>query len=131
MKKFSGHLGSAFFLMLFAISSSMAQGKQQAPQPSQPSGGNRPSVSQPPSQGQFQGPLYVEGRVVADNGQPASAPVSVKLSCGSTTVQTIKTDPKGYFRFTLGLSGPQSNFDLGAADESSSPFGGLGSGSGS
>src|SRR4051794_33960897 len=108
MKKLSGHLGSAIFLVFVVVCSSSAQNKPPASQPSQPSG-NRGSVSQPSSQNRdFQAPMYVEGQVITDNGQPAPSSVSVKLSCGSSTVQTIKTDSKGYFRFTLGVGGPQS-----------------------
>jgi hypothetical protein len=60
--------------------------------------------------------LYVEGQVINENGQPPSDSVSVKLSCGMRTLQTIRTDIKGYFRFALGM-GTQSNADFSAADE--------------
>jgi tetratricopeptide (TPR) repeat protein len=62
----------------------------------------------------------VEGRILADNGQPLSERVSVKLSCGTRTVQVIRTDLKGYFQFALG-AGVQSNLDFSAADEAPMP----------
>jgi tetratricopeptide (TPR) repeat protein len=60
--------------------------------------------------------MYVEGQVINENGHAPSDSVSVKLSCGMRTLQTIKTDIKGYFRFSLGM-GAQSNADFSAADE--------------
>src|SRR5882724_4685970 len=48
-------------------------------------------------------PMYVEGQLINENGQPPADPISVKISCGLRTLQTIKSDIKGYFRFTLGL----------------------------
>ena len=69
------------------------------------------------SQSQVQTPLYVNGRVLlADTGQPAPEPVSVQLDCGVSVLQVIQTDLKGYFQFTFG-AGPQSNANLGAADD--------------
>jgi tetratricopeptide (TPR) repeat protein len=65
-------------------------------------------------------PMYVEGQVINENGQPPADSISVKLSCGLRTLQTIKSDIKGYFRFTLGL-GNQANTDFSAADEAPSP----------
>jgi TolA-binding protein len=69
------------------------------------------------SQPQVQTPFYVNGRVLlADTGQPAPEPVSVQLDCGVSVLQVIQTDLKGYFQFTFG-GGPQSNANLGAADD--------------
>jgi Tetratricopeptide repeat len=78
------------------------------------SSGQRTSPGQ--STGQLQTPLYVNGRVLLDTGQPVQEPVSVGLTCGMRSMQTIHTDSKGYFQFTLG-AGPQGNMDLGAADQ--------------
>jgi len=61
-------------------------------------------------------PIYVEGQVLTETGQPAPDPVPVKLSCGMRTLQVIRTDMKGYFRFALG-AGTQANMDFSAADE--------------
>ena len=62
-------------------------------------------------------PMYVEGQIINENGQTPADPVSVRLNCGMRTVQTIKTDIRGYFRFALGI-GMQANTDFSAADES-------------
>ncbi len=136
MKRMPVYLSASLLLVVLMSFAPLAAHSQQQQPPSPPrsqppSGGNRPSTSaQPPNQPNrdFQGPLYVEGRVITDTGQAVPTAVSVRLSCGSTTVQTIKTDSKGYFRFTLG-AGTQSNFDFSAADESPSPFGTLSPGS--
>jgi tetratricopeptide (TPR) repeat protein len=77
-------------------------------------------------------PLYVDGRVVMDTGQPAPEPVSVELTCGMGTIQTIRTDLKGYFQFVLG-AGPQGNEDLSAASDTpiTRGLGGMGGNPGS
>ena len=84
--------------------------------PGQPGPLNQPS-NQPSSNPQLQVPLYVNGRIVMDNGQPAPEPVAVGLSCSSRTLQTIQTDLKGYFQFTLG-QGPRANADFSASNDS-------------
>jgi len=61
-------------------------------------------------------PVYVNGRVLMETGQPVPEPVSVGLSCGMRTVQVVHTDSKGYFQFTLG-SGPQGNIDTSASND--------------
>jgi len=61
-------------------------------------------------------PLYLEGRVLTENGQPVTESVSVKLSCGMRTLQVVRADMKGYFQFALGAGTP-SNADFSAADE--------------
>jgi tetratricopeptide (TPR) repeat protein len=60
-------------------------------------------------------PLYVEGQVINETGKAPDNPVPVRLNCGMRTLQTIRTDLRGYFRFTLGL-GAQANADFSAAD---------------
>lgn len=89
-------------------------------QPGQPG-----SVSQPSSP-QFQTPIYINGRVLMDSGQPVPEPVSVGLYCGMGEVEAIHTDIKGYFQFTFG-AGPQSNRDLTASDSSMGGIGGMNS----
>jgi hypothetical protein len=61
-----------------------------------------------------------------DNGQPIPEPVSVALGCGIQSLQTIHTDLKGYFQFTLG-AGSQSNMDFSASSDSPMSMGGGGS----
>ena len=70
------------------------------------------------------GPLYINGRVLMETGQPVPEPVSVGLNCGMQTVQSIHTDAKGYFQFVLG-AGPQSNVDFSASDDTTPNLGGL------
>jgi tetratricopeptide (TPR) repeat protein len=114
----------AALLVFCAVLPSWGQrgGSQGGSRPSAPSGGAAPNVSNQPigpgaSQPQVQTPLYVNGRVLlADTGQPAPEPVSVQLDCGVSVLQVIQTDLKGYFQFTFG-AGPQSNANLGAADD--------------
>lgn len=65
--------------------------------------------------GQPRGPHYVDGRVLLDTSQPAREPVSVELNCGTQSLQVIRTDVKGYFRFTFG-EGVQSNADFSASN---------------
>jgi len=114
-------------LVVWMASSSWAQAPSPspapAPQPAQPgagAGGNRGNTGQQePSQQQgrdTQLPLFVEGQIVDENGKSPSDPVSVKLTCGVRTLQTVRADIKGYFRFALGM-GTQANTDFSAADE--------------
>lgn len=89
----------------------------------QPGSVNTPPGQQPgtnQNQPQFQSPLYVNGRVLMDNGQPAPESVSVALGCGIRPLQVIHTDLKGYFQFTLG-AGPQGNTDFSASNDASMP----------
>ena len=58
----------------------------------------------------------MEGRVLTETGQPAPETVSVKLSCGMRTLQVVRADMRGYFRFALG-AGAQANLDFSAADQ--------------
>ena len=123
--------GLAGGLLLFTVCSLQAQNPP-SPQPStpptQPSPNRSPvgpsTQTQPSRQPQI--PLYIEGRVVNEFGQVPDQPVPVKLSCGIRTVQTIRTDIRGNFRFALG-AGTQANFDYSAAEEapSSSTFSGM------
>jgi hypothetical protein len=100
--------------------------------PGQPS--QRPGLNQP----QFQAPLYINGRILMDSGQPAPEPVSVTLGCGMRPLQVIYTDLKGNFQFNLG-SGPQGNEAMDASSDSisqtgngvQSPLGGVGAFAGS
>lgn len=117
--------GLAGGLALLAAGASWGQAPPPSPStpPSQPSGpgGNRGNSAQPDRGQQNLNdrlPLYVEGRVIDENGQPAD-PVSVGLNCGMRTLQTIKTDIGGYFRFVLGM-GTQSNTDFSAVDQAAS-----------
>ncbi len=110
--------------------------------PSQPSGpvSSQPTQQQPGlNQPQFQTPLYVNGRILMDNGQPVPESVSVSLGCGMRALQVIYTDSKGYFQFTLG-SGPQGNQAMDASSDTvfsptgngvPSAFGGIGQTAGS
>jgi Tfp pilus assembly protein PilF len=72
---------------------------------------------QPQGQPQFETPVFVNGRILMDTGQPAPEPVSVALGCGIRPLQVIHTDLKGYFQFTLG-AGAQSNMDFSASNDS-------------
>lgn len=126
MNRLLARIGVAGFLVLVVACRSWGQA-QQAPAPSTPpsqpasgSGSNRGNTGQqtdPNRQNRdSQMPMYVEGQIINENGQAPSDRISVKLSCGMRTLQTIKSDIRGYFRFALGL-GNQANFDLSAADE--------------
>ena len=124
MKQYLPRPCIAALLFFLAVLPSWGQrgGTQGGSRPSAPSGGAAPNVSNQPigpgsSQPQVQTPLYVNGRVLlSDTGQPAPEPVSVQLDCGVSVLQVIQTDLKGYFQFTFG-GGPQSNANLGAADD--------------
>jgi tetratricopeptide (TPR) repeat protein len=61
-----------------------------------------------------------------DTGQAVPEPVSVGLSCGTTTLQLIHTDLEGYFQFVLG-AGIQSNMDFSASMGMPTGLAGLGS----
>jgi tetratricopeptide (TPR) repeat protein len=125
MNRMLNQLGLAVLVGLLAACASGAQKPPPSPPSGQPSGGgNRaPSGQQSPQTAtqstDQQLPVYVEGQIVAaDTGQAMKEAVPVKLSCGVQTVQVIRTDIKGYFRFTLG-AGTQSNMDFSAADDAS------------
>jgi tetratricopeptide (TPR) repeat protein len=120
------HFGLAGGLLFFVACPS--RGQESPPStppstPSQPSSGAQPNRGRvaPPTQSQpnrqVQIPLYIEGQVVNEFGQAPTNSVPVKLSCGFRTLQTIRTDTRGNFRFALG-AGVQSNTDFNAADES-------------
>ena len=92
-----------------------------------------PNVGNRPPSREMSMPMYINGRVLMETGQPVPEQVSVGLSCGMRTVQVVHTDPKGYFQFVLG-AGPQSNIDTSASNDTdenglgfpgmdSSPFG--------
>jgi hypothetical protein len=83
-----------------------------------PPAGTVPGVPvQQPGANQSQTPLFVNGRILMDTGQPVPEPVSVALGCGIRPLQVIHTDLKGYFQFTLG-AGSQSNMDFSASNDS-------------
>jgi tetratricopeptide (TPR) repeat protein len=117
---------AALALALLVVSPSWAQKTQQPSQPAQPSASvpNPNATSNMPGSREVTGPLYVNGRVLMETGQPVPEPVSVALDCGMRTVQAIHTDAKGYFQFALG-AGPQSNVDLSASDDTSPGMGGM------
>jgi Tfp pilus assembly protein PilF len=71
----------------------------------------------------MRGPVFVSGRVLTELGRAATEPVSVELNCGMRPVQVIHTDLGGYFTFTLGGGGFQSNIDFSASNESPQSFG--------
>lgn len=126
MKRFLIPYGMACLLSLVAWPS-WGQRTGVPVQPSQPassapSASASPNVSSQPSR-EVQAPLYVNGRVLMETGQPVPEPVSVGLSCGMREVQVVHTDLKGYFQFTLG-AGPQSNIDTSASNDTS--MGGFG-----
>ncbi len=125
MNRFLASWSLAGLLVLLLVGPSRAQQTPPPAQPTQPpagAGGNRGTTGQQSTENQQQTrqtsemPLYVEGRVLTDAGQPAAEPVSIKLTCGMRTLQVIRADLKGYFRFALG-AGAQANADLSAADE--------------
>jgi Tetratricopeptide repeat len=130
MKKLLARMGVAGCLALCMACQSWGQaqpptsstGSGSSGQPSGAAGSTRGNTRQPTNPSQQnpdnQVPLYVEGQVIDQNGQEPTDSFSVKLSCGIRTVQTIKTDLHGYFRFTLGL-GTQSNADFSAVNDSS------------
>jgi tetratricopeptide (TPR) repeat protein len=116
--------GAACLFALLVAGPLWGQKTGQPSQPSQPSGtqpganmGSQPSIRE------AQQPVYVNGRVLMETGQPVPEPVSVGLTCGMRTLQVVHTDSKGYFQFILG-AGPQSNVDTSASDDTS--MGGLG-----
>ncbi len=74
--------------------------------------GQQPGLNQP----QFQTPVYVNGRILMDTGQPVPESVSVALGCGARSLQVIRTDLKGYFQFALG-AGTQNNTDFSASSD--------------
>jgi tetratricopeptide (TPR) repeat protein len=81
--------------------------------PTQPAGSASPQMSP----GQPRAPHYLDGRVVLETGQPSREPVSVVLNCRTNSLQ-IRTDLKGYFRFTFS-EGVQSNADFSASNSDS------------
>ena len=136
MKRLLARYSLAGLLMLLAVWPSWGQtgstggtgstGSTGGSQPSQPAGGgggtrtpSRPGVN-PSANRQMQTPVYVDGRILTETGQPAPEAVSVALQCGMRRLQAIRTDLKGYFQFTLG-AGVQGNMDLSAVDASMSP----------
>ena len=133
MKRFPAYSFAAALFLLAGVLPTWGQraGSQGGSRPSAPTGSAAPNVPGQPtnpgiSQPQSQTPTYVNGRVLlSDTGQPAPEPVSVQLDCGVSVLQVIQTDLKGYFQFTLG-AGPQSNANLGAADDT--PIGMTGEG---
>jgi tetratricopeptide (TPR) repeat protein len=83
--------------------------------------GQTPGAYQP----QYQSPLYVNGRILMDNGQPVPESVSVALECPAGPLQVIHTDLKGYFQFALG-GGLQGNEDFSASNSAQMPVPGGG-----
>lgn len=127
MNRYLARFGLAALLILLVLCPSWARQTGTPPPaqpPSQPAGaagggnrtGGQPSTAEQPQNRQSQSPIYVEGRVLTDTGQPPPQAVSVKLSCGMRTLQVIRTDLKGYFQFALG-QGTQANQDYSAADD--------------
>src|SRR5215467_11083307 len=92
---------------------------------STPTNPNPPVSSTPSFQPGSSGPLYVRGRILLDTGQPVTEPVSVALQCGMRPLQVIQSDLKGYFQFSLGGGGAQSNTDFSASDGGSFSPGGV------
>jgi len=109
---------------LVTVVPSWAQQPGSTPSPSQPgasnpgSPGNKPGT-QSPSMNQSKSPLYVNGRVLLENGQPAAESVTLELNCGMRPLQVIHTDLGGYFTFSVG-AGVQSNMDFSASNGSPS-----------
>lgn len=128
MNRFSVSSSAALMLVLLFVLPSWAQKSQQPSQPTQPSvsapSPTSPNIGAMPGSRETTGPLYVNGRVLMETGQPAPEPVTVSLDCGMRTVQAIHTDSKGYFQFVLG-AGPQSNVDISASDDTTPGMGGL------
>ena len=120
MNRLSSRYCMAVLLILLVAWPSWGQqsGTSGSSTPSQPGGsvsgtrGQQPGLNQP----QFQTPLYVNGRILMDTGQPVPESVSVALGCGIRPLQVIHTDLKGYFQFTLG-AGAQSNPDFSASSD--------------
>lgn len=116
----------AYFFLLSSLLvmawPSWAQRSAPPPSPQPPSQPGTPGPSSTGPQlgpGQPRGPHYLDGRVLLDTGQPAREPVSVELNCGMRPLQVIRTDLKGYFRFTFG-EGVQSNADFSASNSDNS-----------
>src|ERR1700674_4175687 len=93
---------AALLALLLVVPSWGQKSGSHAPSPAPaPSGGSVPNApGQPmgpsqPSGPQMQTPLYVNGRILMDTGQPVPEPVSVGLNCGMNSVQVIRTDLKG------------------------------------
>jgi TolA-binding protein len=124
MNRLPARYGIAALLALLLVVPSWGQksgSHAPSPSPAQPGGSAPNAPGQPmgpsqPSGPQMQTPLYVNGRILMDTGQPVPEPVSVGLNCGMNSVQVIRTDLKGYFQFTLG-AGPQGNASFSAADQ--------------
>ena len=114
---------AALTLALLGVSPSWSQ-KNPHPAPPQPSvstPSSNPNVGSMPGNREAIGPLYINGRVLMEGGQPVPESVTVGLSCGMRTVQAIHTDAKGYFQFVLG-AGPQSNVDYSASDDTTRSY---------
>ena len=107
-------------LSLWWITPTRAQG----PAPGQPSGSAPNPASRPASPRSirrpldFQGPLYIGGRIVQETGKPVQESLGIELVCDSRLVQAIRTDLGGYFTFSLG-GGGESNLDFSASNDSS------------
>ncbi|MBI4460484.1 MAG: tetratricopeptide repeat protein [Acidobacteria bacterium] len=65
----------------------------------------------------LQGPLYISGRVVAENGKPLQESLGVELACESRLVQAIRSGLGGYFTFSLGTNLGGGNLDFSASNE--------------
>ena len=104
------------FLLTVFPSWAQRSGAPASPQaPAQPGTLGPSSTGQQLGPGQPRGPHYLDGRVLLDTVQPAREPVSVELNCDTQSLQAIRTDVKGYFRFTFG-EGVQSNADFSASN---------------
>jgi len=100
-----------------------ASGSTQVPcQSSSPDVIGQQDCSDQPFNPQSQTPLYVDGRVTMDTGQPVPEPVSVGLYCGLHMLQGVHTDMKGYFEFSLGTRSGDTDFSA----SNDNPFGSAG-----
>jgi hypothetical protein len=124
MKRLLAHIGLAGCLGVLLLCPAWGQGQQGSSsgggnQPSAGGGSNRGNTNQPSPRTQpnpaNQVPMYVEGQVINDEGKVPDDSVSVVLNCGFRALQTVRTDIRGYFRFTLGM-GTQANTDFSAAN---------------
>jgi len=115
-------------MVLMGAAHALGQGQSGGSAPSTPSApsnspgtNTRPRTPSRPSD-QMRGPVFVSGRVITELGRAATEPVSVELNCGMRPIQVIHTDLGGYFTFTLGGGGFQSNIDFSASNESPQSF---------
>jgi hypothetical protein len=125
MKQLLASISSVGFsagLLALLVSFPLRGQKSGSPQQPSPPGNTgaqpQPGSVQPSnhSQNQIQGPIFVSGRIVMENGQSLAESAFVELKCdtASRSLPAIHTDRKGFFEFVVG-SGAQPNLDFSAS----------------